>query len=74
MMDVIAVLLVVVGFAIGWCLRGCHEDEKAVQRIERKLESAPGLAHEVTPAVNGVGGRPAETQHGVSVTPRSRPS
>jgi hypothetical protein len=34
MMDVIAVLLVVVGFAIGWCLRGCHEDEKAAQRIE----------------------------------------
>jgi hypothetical protein len=34
MMDVIAVLLVVVGFAIGWCLRGCHEDEKAAAMAE----------------------------------------
>jgi 3-methyladenine DNA glycosylase AlkD len=41
MMDVIAVLLVVVGFAIGWCLRGCHEDEKAAARAEAAAQRAP---------------------------------
>jgi hypothetical protein len=40
MMDVIAVLLVVVGFAIGWCLRGCHEDEKAAARAEAAAQRA----------------------------------
>jgi hypothetical protein len=51
MMDVIAVLLVVVGFAIGWCLRGCHEDEKAAQRIERIKPPAvrPASAHPSSP-------------------------
>jgi 3-methyladenine DNA glycosylase AlkD len=40
MMDVIAVLLVVVGFAVGWCLRGCHEDEKAAARAEAAAQRA----------------------------------
>jgi 3-methyladenine DNA glycosylase AlkD len=44
MMDVIAVLLVVVGFAIGWCLRGCHEDEKAAQRIERAKAASQAVS------------------------------
>jgi hypothetical protein len=39
-MDVLAVLLIAVGVAIGWCLRGCHEEEKAAARAEAAAQRA----------------------------------